>query len=176
MKEAEKLSLGGRTYTHIGVGPLRQDLFVMMHARHAGLVGLTIYDHETPEEFAARILDLILCSGRALLILGGLLLPDGRRPEDWTEDMAYETAAALGAITDEDGKKAVQQEILSVLLGFFESGLGSWIASGRSSAAGSDDGAATTSASPAAPGVTGRASSGSSPTTTPSAQFACSAG
>jgi hypothetical protein len=163
--EAEKLSLGGKEYGYVGAGPLRQDLFVMMHARHAGLVGAEILPDETPEEYAKRLLDMVLTSGRALLLLGGLLIPAGKRPEDWSEEMAYETAGALGSITDADEKRKVQVELLSVMLGFFENGLGSWIASARASAA-----AAEPEKSPPAAGGNGMDSSESSPVMIPSAE------
>ena len=132
---AEKLSLGGREYVHAGIGPLRQDLFLMAQARHAGLTDAALRDGETPEDFAARLLDNCLTSGRALLLLGGLLLPAGAKPEEWTEEMAYATAGHLGGITDGGEKAKVQVELVSALLAFFENGLASWIASGRSSAA-----------------------------------------
>jgi len=174
----EKLSLGGKVYYHAGIGPIRQDLFLMMHARHAGLTGVSILPDETPEAFAQRILSAMISSGRALLILGTLLIPEGKKVEDWSEDLAYETAKDLGAIMDPDEKQRVYQQLLSAVLGFFENGLGSWVASTSSSRA--DAGAKKTeetrNSSPAGPGGTGPDSSASSETTIPSDASASSAG
>jgi hypothetical protein len=159
---AEKLSLGGREYVHAGVGPLRQDLFLMAQARHAGLTDAALRDGEAPEEFAARLLDSCITSGRALLLLGGMLLPAGSKPEDWTEEMAHATAAHLGSVTEQADKVKVQAELVSALLGFFENGLASWIASTRSSPAG-EPGRKGESGGTAS----GTASSENSPATTP---------
>lgn len=128
---AEKLSLGGREYTRAGVGTVRQDLFVMHHARHAGIS--SIQEGETPEAYAARLLDSLLSSGHALLLLGGLLLPAGMKAEDWTEEVAHATAGHLGGIVDPAEKQAVYAEVASALLDFFANGIGSWVASARSS-------------------------------------------
>lgn len=128
---AEKLSLGGREYVRAGVGTVRQDLFVMHHARHSGISA--IQENETPESYAARLLDSLLSSNHALLLLGGLLLPAGMKAEDWSEDVAYATAGHLGGIVDPAEKQEVYAEVASALLDFFANGIGSWVASARSS-------------------------------------------
>lgn len=143
----ETLSLGGRDFERIQDGPVRQDLFVLQHARHAGLVDAEAAKGEEPDAFAARLLGQVLGSGRAMLLLGGLLIPKGKKATEWTEEMAFETAGHLGGITGADAKAAVYQELASALLGFFLRGLGSWIASRRSSGnAGESDSPATTTA------------------------------
>lgn len=135
---AEPLSLGGRRFEYVTDAPVRLDLFVMMHARHAGLTGLSQHENETPEAFVQRMLDSCISSGRALLLLGGLLIPEGKTAADWSEEMAFDTAGHLGRIVEHSEKQKVYTELASVLLGFFESGLGSWIGSPRSSGAGAE--------------------------------------
>lgn len=129
----ETLSLGGREYRHAGSMPIRQDIFLMMHARHAGLAGVVRHDGEEAGAYAERLLDACITSGRAMWLLGTLLLPANAKAEDWTEEMAYQTSAHLGSIMDPTEKTRVYSELVSVLLGFFVNGLGSWIASPRSS-------------------------------------------
>lgn len=163
--EPENISLGGRSFTYVGAnGTLDRDLYVMAHARHAGLADAQIHEAESPEDYAARLLDLLLTSGHGLLLLGGFLLPEGKRVEDWSEELARETAGFLGRVTDPDQKREVQVQLLSVTLGFFVNGLGSWVATRRASAA---DAGPTTS--PSADGANGTGSSASSPDTTRSA-------
>lgn len=173
----EKLSLGGKVYRPAGIGPVKHDLYLMMHARHCGLAGASIREDEAPEDFASRLLDAMITSGRALLILGALLIPDGKTVDDWTEEMAYETAGALGAITDPAEKKLLYQELLSALLGFFQHGLGSWVASPRSSGAGAASTETTRKpARDADPSATGPTSSGGSASETPTGAEPSSAG
>lgn len=130
---AETLSLGGREYERIEIGPVRQDLFVMMQARHAGLTDAQYREGETLEAYSERLLASILSSGRALLLIGGLVVEKGKKPTDWDEEMAHRTAGHLGSIVDLDEKKKLYAEIASTIVGFFAHGLGSWIASRRSS-------------------------------------------
>jgi len=130
---AEKLSLGGREYVEATIGPVRHDLFIMQHTRHAGLS--PIADGETPEAYMQRLLASVLSSGRALLLLGGLLWPAGTKPEQWDEELAYATAGHLGGIIDPEEKAKLYAELSRALLSFFENGLGSWVASAASSVA-----------------------------------------
>src|SRR6185503_12091079 len=105
----------------------------MHHARHSGLSPMQ--QGETPEAYMNRLLDGVLSSDRALLLLGGLLLPATAKPEDWTADMAHATAQHLGSIIEPGEKSKLYAEVASALLGFFSNGIGSWVASAVSSAA-----------------------------------------
>lgn len=135
-EQRERIEINGRAYVEIGAnGSLARDLFVMYHARHAGLTNIAPRDGETTEALGERILGSLISSGHTLPLLGGFLIPEGKAPEDWTEAMAHETAAALGRVTDGADKEKVTAQLLSIMVGFFASGLGSWIASGRASAA-----------------------------------------
>ncbi len=165
---AEKLSLGGRCYVPAGVGPVRHDLFVLHQARHAGLYGAQIREDEPPEEFAARLLDGVLTSGRALLLLGALLLPDGTKVEQWTEELAYRTAGELGGINDPGEKKRLYGELITLIHDFFVNGLGPWIASRRSSGAAEPPSSSTRSIPATASGVPSSAGSPATTTTSPS--------
>ncbi len=129
----ERITIGGREFKQMGVGPVRQDLYVMQHARLAGLTGTKIAEGETPEEFVNRLIDSMIASGRALALLGGLLVPAELKPEEWTEEVAGSTAAFLGGLRDPEEKRKVYGEVASALLGFSVNGLGSWAASLQSS-------------------------------------------
>ena len=168
MEEPESVTLGGREYHYIGAnGTLARDLYLMMLIRHAGLADAGMLEDETPEDYAERLLDMLLTSGRPLQILGGMIVPKGTKSDEWTEELARATASDLGRISDPAQKKKVQQELLSVVLGFFENGLASWSASVRASAV---DGAKASS--PKGDGASGAISSASSQTTTPSVVMA----
>jgi hypothetical protein len=163
---AEKLSLGGREYVYVGAdGPLRQDLFLLANARHAGLAGVFIAEGETPEAFAQRLLDSCITSGRALRILSALIVPAGVKPEAWNEEDAYKVECALAAIVDPAEKTRVLTELLSAILGFFENGLGPWIASVRASSV-RNAGASSPSPNSIRGTASGETSSDSLPATT----------
>jgi hypothetical protein len=168
---AEKLHLGGREYRHAGSDiTVRQDLFIMMQARHAGLMGCVQHDGEEPEAYAERLLATCLASGRALLLLGGMIVPAASKVEDWTEEMAHETAGALGGITDHDEKLELYGAFATTIMVFFKAGRGSWVSSARSSQG------APTGSSSMNDTVSGADSSEPSPATTTTALESSSAG
>lgn len=174
MKQAEKLRLGGHDFTYAKVMTVRQDLFAMTHARHAGLVGARRAEDETPEEFMRRLMDGLLSSGRALLLMGALLVPYGMEPKQWTVEVAMETADVLGAIEDAAEKQRLYVELASALLAFFSKGLGSWIGSATASADESGETKQEMANAPS-PGESGQGSSELSEATTPSDTITSSA-
>lgn len=173
---SEKLSLGGREFERVrGASSVAHDLYVMHHARHAGLGRIgEIREGETPEAYAQRILDTLISSGRAMLILGAMLLPAGASMAKWTEAgdpmnpldnaMARESAMTFERITDPREKGILYSELAATVLDFFESGLGPWIASAMSSLQREDATETTTATSPDL-GDTGATSFAPSPDT-----------
>ena len=134
-KATNTITLGGRTFTKLASGStVQHDLWLMQRATESGLAGARKWSGETDDAFAARMLEMALKSGLVLEMLGGLLLPEGKGPEDWTPDMALSTAAFLGAITEPQEKRKVNALILSLLIDFFSAGLSSSANSRRSSA------------------------------------------
>lgn len=118
------ITLGGRTFVKLTKdSTVQHDLWLMQRASEAGLTTAQIWSGETPEAYAARLLDMAIKSGTVLEMLGGLLLPEGKKPEEWTPEMAVETGKHLGHIRDPDEKKAVNGLILSLLIDFFSIGL-----------------------------------------------------
>jgi hypothetical protein len=55
--------------------------------------------------------------------LGGLLITEGVASEDWTPELAVQTAETFKKLTSPEDKERVRDQVLSLLIGFFETGL-----------------------------------------------------
>lgn len=119
----EKIELGGRTYVPVKNSTIEHDFWLMGQIRSAGLDEVRINPDEKPEDFALRLLRDVINSGKVFLLLGGLLIPEGTAGEDWTPELAGETAGALKKLTAPEDKEKVREQVLSLLIGFFEAGL-----------------------------------------------------
>lgn len=119
----EKIELGGRAYVPVKNSTIEHDFYLMGQIRAAGLDEVHVRPEESPEDFALRLLRDVINSGRVFLLLGGLLIPEGTASEDWTPELAEETARALKKLTAPDDKEKIREQVLSLLIGFFETGL-----------------------------------------------------
>jgi len=120
----EVISLGGRRFFRLTKGStVEHDLWLMKRTTASGLIDAKMWSGETPESYAQRLLSMAIEGGVVLEMLGGLLLPEGLLPEEWTPQMGEETARFLGAITDDREKSLVNQLVLSILIDFFAIGL-----------------------------------------------------
>lgn len=134
----EQHVLGGQAFTVIGESTIEHDYTFFGICQAAGISSPKLEPGETPGDFAVRLLGDILGSGRALDLLGCILIPEGTSSEEWTKELCQETASFLGGLTSAADKKAINNLTLSALIDFFESGLASSIASLRSSMSESD--------------------------------------
>lgn len=119
----KSITLGGRKFRPIRNSTVEHDFWLLDHVTEAGLDTLTMKGAETADQFAARLLREIIQSGKAFLLMGGLLIPDGIKAEDWTPEIALETAAFIEKLTDPADKALIQQSVVTMLIGFFTTGL-----------------------------------------------------
>src|SRR6266568_3512535 len=84
---------------------------------------------ETAEQFAERLLFMVIDSGKVFQLLGCMLLPLGVPDEKWTPEEAERTADFLRVLRDPQDKSDVQSLVVSLLVGFFSEGLRSSSAS-----------------------------------------------
>jgi hypothetical protein len=129
----DTIRIGGRTFTAVKDSTIEHDFWLMAHIRGAGLDRIEIGLNEPPEDFAVRFLSEVISSGRVFPILGGLFLPEDVSPLAWTPAVAAETEAFLKKISDPADKAVIQQQVVSLLLSFFQNGLASFTISRRSS-------------------------------------------
>ena len=128
----EKHVLGGRTFLSVTESTVEHDLYFHGLAGRAGL-RFEKGEDESPEDFAARILEETIQSGKALELLGCLLVPEEVGVEGWTPEEARRTAAFIGQLRGEADKAGVRALILSLLISFFGCGLASIWTSQKSS-------------------------------------------
>ena len=121
------VTIGGRSFMAVQEGTLRHDLHYMELVSKMGLQSLQMRTEEAPEEYAVRLLGELVRAGAVLEMLGTLLLPVGKRPDEWTPAMAAETADFFAGLTNPADKAAVQGQVITLLLDFFERGMvGLW--------------------------------------------------
>ena len=105
------------------------------HVRDANLDDVVFQPGETPTQFADRMLNHVLDSGHAMILLGGLLAP-AELPEDaWSPTIADEMTTFLQKCTAPSDKQTIFGLLAQALIGFFQNGLASLMTSRTSSPA-----------------------------------------
>jgi hypothetical protein len=128
----EKHVLGGRTFVSVTESTVEHDLYFHGLAGRAGL-RFEKSEHESAADFAARILEEVVQSGKTLELLGCLMVPEEVGAERWSPEEARTTATFIGQLRGEEDKARVRALILSLLMDFFRCGLASIWTSPRSS-------------------------------------------
>ena len=137
--------LGGRAFVHVGESTVEHDYTFLSLQTSAGLDNFEMQAGESAEVFAERLIRQVIASGKALPLLGCLLVPeptDSTKPpgDGWTPEKGQETARFLGSLTSDKDKAQIRSLIATLLIDFFQSGLASvrTIATSSSSEAGPD--------------------------------------
>lgn len=121
------IELGGRRFTRMECSTVKHDFWMMAQAREAGLdnVKLPSRKREDVEAAMEALLDRVIFSGKAIVLLAGLLIPEGLEPREWTPKVAEDIAEHLELLTDREDKNQIRPLVASMLSGFFMSGLAS---------------------------------------------------
>ena len=123
-----------------------QDHFVLGHLRLAGAVDLFIPGCAlTIEEKRVELVTRLLISGRATLIVAGILTERGTK---WTRAEAEKNALRFNDITDLDEKTRLRETLSAWVLGFFPLGEHSSASSPRSSSPTGEDRGITNAEAP----------------------------
>jgi hypothetical protein len=145
--DTAQVTLNGKGYNRIKNPSFGHDIFVMSIVRKHSLDRLQMFEGESPEEFADRVVQVALSSGSAMDLIGGLLIPEGITMEDWTEKVGRDTAIELSRLTSPDDKAMLRAELAQTMAFFLLSG----IASLRTSRKSSTSPARTSAEEPASP-------------------------
>lgn len=135
----DKIVLGGRAFAPMAAHTVKHDAWMMGHVRRAELDEVVVRAGESAEEFGRRFLGEVMASGKACLLLGGLMVPEEVGQAGWTPEVAEETARHVEGLTAAEDKAAVWSLVASMLIAFFESGLASLYRSAASSSEGGED-------------------------------------
>jgi len=126
---SEKYDLGGRVFLPVNESTVEQDFRFLSLVGQARIGEITMAQGESPEDFARRLLETTIESGVILDLLGCLLIPEDRAPQDrdpgeaWTRQMGNETAQFLGGLRTPKDKAEVRGLVLTLLVSFFDSGI-----------------------------------------------------
>ena len=133
--DAEVVELGGIAYRVIGAhGSVDRDDYMTEIFRRIGLFPLPdMLENETPGEYGLRLLDQLRHDKGP--VLAGLLIPASCTYDtDWTRELAAASARHITRrCTSPDDRAKITNLTLSVMLDFFESGIGSSLVSLSSS-------------------------------------------
>jgi len=116
-------TIGGVVYAPITASTINHDVWLMGLIHESGLSEATVLEGESPESWSKRFMYELMASGKAVRILGGLLVPEDIGSDGWTPEVAGKTSEHLGSLTSEADKAAVFGILLTTLLSFFELGL-----------------------------------------------------
>lgn len=121
----EMIQLGGENFIAQRNGCLEWEIWMQARITEAGLSRITTVKGETADQFAERMIAKALSSGKALVLLGGLMLPEGKSPDEWTPAMAADITRRMGKLRTAEDKEAAKGAIAAMLIGFFQNGFSS---------------------------------------------------
>lgn len=116
-------AIAGRKYRPIQTTTLELDHHNRRITREAGLDDLRKRPDETPTDFAARLLDEIYASGKAFELLGGLLVLESVKDEDWTPELAKGAAQVFRKVTVPEEKAVLTGVLANLYISFLGHGL-----------------------------------------------------
>ena len=131
----ERHVLGGRAFLTVQESTVEQDFIFLTLIKQAGIDEVVMAEGEDAGEFARRILEATVKGGKALELLGCLLVPEKSIPkrrwghrridpgEIWTPELARETAEYIGSLRTREDKAKINSLVLSLLLSFFSTGI-----------------------------------------------------
>jgi hypothetical protein len=159
---ADVVTLGGRRFREITRPSFNQDIWVMRHARVAGITsvldGASSTTSDDPEALVARVLERALEGDHMVNLLAGVLVEDGA---PWSRDRAEANAQFFGGLTDPAEKEILQTRWLIWLANFFAGGAASLVRSLSSSPQTSENADARRTRPPGEPATRSSASGAS---------------
>lgn len=156
---SQKIVLAGRTFVRAGESTVEHDIEFMRLLSAAGLSGGTLrVAAENDEQFAWRLLELLIEAGALLPLVACMIVPESAAPRrpgmiagalermgfvrreasrgGWTRELQAETVAFLKTLDEPRDKEQVYKLVGELLLPFLVGVLASWTSSPRSSSSG----------------------------------------
>jgi hypothetical protein len=116
--------MGGREYEALDEMTVENDDWYMDQVEQSGLRGFMVEPGETPRQTAERVISKAIFSGRARFLLAGLIVPvENGKAVAWTPEVAATTERHLAGITNDEDKQIMRNEMMSAIIGSFDSGL-----------------------------------------------------
>lgn len=131
----QEIRFGGRRFRVATDTTLRQDGWLAAKISAAGVGGLDMMrrEGENAVDFATRMVKQTIESGLATQIVAGMLVDQATPPAPhWTPEYADEIANFLNNLTSKEDKQEFNNQLASLVAGFFVSALRSQMNSQRS--------------------------------------------
>lgn len=119
----DTFTLGGRLFKLTANSTIEHDYLTMDCIRAAGLDVLQMGADQHPEDFVRELLHQVHKSGQLFPLLAHLILPAEVAGKDWTPAVALTTAAFIKQLTSDADKQTVRDQVVAMLISFFQNGL-----------------------------------------------------
>lgn len=124
-----EVRLGGRLFNivHYEAITVLNEHYIMKLIRSTGLDRVLPLENaeESDEAYMMRVHAAVVDTLQLPQLLAGYLLPAGKGEEDWTLQMASETAAYIGKLSAPEDKSEIHRLGLLVTFDFFRAGIDS---------------------------------------------------
>ena len=115
--------LNGRKFAVIECGTVKHDYWLMKQIREAGIESVDFPADRDMVHMVDALIDRVLASGAAMVLLGGLIMPAEMKVTEWTPAIAAEMTAFLESLTATADKELVRGLVAQAMVGFFRSAL-----------------------------------------------------
>src|SRR5574343_191341 len=123
MQDKNNLVFNGREFRVMKESTSEHDFLMMNLVRGMGLDTFEMKEGEKAEDYAMRLLETVIRSGKAFDLLAGFIVPVECSDTNWTQEIANQTANVLRKVTDPTEKSVINQQMVGLLISFFNTGL-----------------------------------------------------
>jgi len=123
MIEPMVIKLGGRVFRPVEHSSIRRRWIVSGLIEQCGIADCAQVEGEDAESYARRLWRRLVDSPQCLALIGAMIIPAERPDRDWTVEMVKETEKFLDSLSSEEDQRTIETIALSLVSGFFESGI-----------------------------------------------------
>lgn len=117
------ITLAGRKFKQITHATLEHDYKVLALLNAAGIRSIEMPEDADPQIFMEQLFANLVLAGSLLALFSHLVLPVELEGKDWKPSVAADIEAHLRSLTDESDKATVHEQLVAMLIGFFQNGL-----------------------------------------------------
>lgn len=121
--KSASVEVAGRRFTAVSDTSFEQDIWIMQLLQESGLRQMAEKFNVVSDDLSNVSQEVIIAafrSGKLFQLLGAVMVEDGK---EWTLESAKANADFFAKLTSREDKNAMRASIVSVILGFFVSGL-----------------------------------------------------
>lgn len=119
----QNITLGGRQFKPLTNATLEHDYKVMALLNASGIRVIEMPEDADPQLFMEKLFASLVMAGSLLPLFAHLLLPVELEGKHWTPAIAADIEQHLRGLTDDQDKAVVHEQLVAMLIGFFQTGL-----------------------------------------------------